>query len=229
MSDAIVAPSNAFLQDVLRTFPAVQKKATVTHNGIDLTEISCRELDKSNGERRRYLLCVADQNKKKGLDTLIDAFARLLPSAPDLTLVLAGDGKLRSELENLAHNLRVHDRIEFVGWKGRSDVANLLHGCKIFVLPSRSEPFGIAIVEAMACKKPVVASAVGGIPEIIQTGKNGILVEPDNPAALADAILDLLNDSRLQQTIAENGYVTAKTRFSFETMGMRYERMFADL
>ena len=98
--------------------------------------------------------------------------------------------------------------MEFLGRQGRTQVANLLHGCEVFVLPSRSEPFGIVLVEAMACKKPIVATTAGGIPEIIENQKNGILVEPDNEKALAEALITVLKDENLRINIAVKGYST---------------------
>jgi glycosyltransferase involved in cell wall biosynthesis len=119
--------------------------------------------------------------------------------------------------------------VTFLGWKGRAQVAELLHGCEVFVLPSRSEPFGIVLLEAMACKKPIIATTVGGIPEIIEDGKTGILVEPDNPDALAKALIALLRNPALRRTIARNGYVTVRERFRCENTGAAYEAAFRNL
>jgi hypothetical protein len=123
----------------------------------------------------------------------------------------------------------VQDGIQFLGSIKRAQVAKLLRNCTTFVLPSRFETFGIAILEAMACKKPVVATTVGGIPEIIENGKNGILVEPDNPAVLAEALLTVLRDPGLQKTLANNGYATVHERFRSEKTGSTYEMAFAEL
>jgi len=103
-----------------------------------------------------------------------------------------------------------------------------LHDCELFVLPSRSEPFGIAIIEAMACKRPIVSTKVGGIPEIIKDRGNGVLVEPDDPNALAGAIVTVLDDEKLKATIIENGYSTVRERFLSENTGTAYEAVFTD-
>jgi len=160
---------------------------------------------------------------------LLRAFAQIGDKEPELRLVLAGDGPLRPQLEDLATALGIGDKVEFLGQQGRSQVAKLLAGCEVFVLPSRSEPFGIAIIEALACKKAVVATAVGGIPEIIENGKNGILVEPDNPKALAEALIAVLNDRSLQLQLPENGYMTVRERFQSDHTGSAYETVFSDL
>jgi glycosyltransferase involved in cell wall biosynthesis len=106
---------------------------------------------------------------------------------------------------------------------------DLLQGCQVFVLPSRSEPFGIVLVEAMACKKPVVSTTAGGIPEIIENQKNGILVEPDDYNALADALLKVLKDVNLRRDLGENGHATLRKRFRIEHTGSAYEALFSDL
>jgi glycosyltransferase involved in cell wall biosynthesis len=105
----------------------------------------------------------------------------------------------------------------------------LLEGCEIFVLPSRSEPFGIVIIEAMACARPVVATAVGGIPEIVEQEKTGILVEPNNPPALAEGLRRVLTDNALQRSLAENAYASVMERFCSSHTGTAYETVFASL
>jgi glycosyltransferase involved in cell wall biosynthesis len=168
-------------------------------------------------------------NEKKGIDVLLRAFAQIRDREPQVRLVLAGDGPLRSRLEDLARSLGIGDRVEFLGRQERAQVADLLHGCRVFVLPSRSEPFGIVILEAMACAKPVVATSAGGIPEIIESGKNGILVEPENPKALAEAVMTALKDETLRLEIASNGYLTVQERFCSENTGAAYEAVFAQV
>src|SRR5262249_14700910 len=98
-----------------------------------------------------------------------------------------------------------------------------------FVLPSRSEPFGVVVAEALACRKAVVASAVGGIPEIIENGRSGVLVEPDHPAALVRELLVLLEDDSLRRSLGLAGYQRVCERFSCETMGRRYENLYSVL
>jgi starch synthase len=99
----------------------------------------------------------------------------------------------------------------------------------MLVLPSRSEPFGMVLAEAMACRKAVVATAVGGIPEVIESGKSGLLVGPDDPAALARAVRSLLEDHALRESIAEAGYRRAIARFGSDSLSQRYLQVFSSL
>jgi glycosyltransferase involved in cell wall biosynthesis len=228
-SDRIVAPSQAYQNDVGTIFPFLKKKLAYIHNGIDLEEMQVPRGNAPPESRTPYLLCIAMHNEKKGLDVMLRAFALIKDAMPSLKLVLVGDGPLRGELESLALSLGIRVRVEFLGLRGRDQVSALIHGCEAFVLPSRSEPFGISIIEALACKKPVVSTTVGGIPEIIENGKNGILVEPDNPGALAAALVKVLQDRTLRLSLGNNGYVTVIQKFGNEKNGSAYETLFTTL
>jgi glycosyltransferase involved in cell wall biosynthesis len=228
-SDLIVAPSQWLQRKFLAVFPDLNGKTIFIHNGVNLAELNglCGEGSADNNVS--YILCVSAYKEQKAIDVLIRAFKMVHSADPSLKLVLVGDGPLRGQLEDLAMSLGIQDQIEFHGPKERAEVAKLLRGCKVFALPSRFETFGIVILEAMACKKPVIATTAGGIPEIIEDGKNGILVEPDNPKALADALITVLKDQTLWLDIATRGYVTVHERFRSEDTGSAYESVFADL
>jgi glycosyltransferase involved in cell wall biosynthesis len=228
-SDLIVMPSQRYRQEFSDIFPHLKEKATCIYNGINLAELNGHFGGESKNGQNQYVLCIAGHNERKGVDVLLRAFKQLQEIAPSLTLMLAGDGPLRGELENLAVSLGIRERTKFLGSQGRAQIAKLLHDCAIYVQPSRSESFGIAVVEALACQKPVVATKVGGIPEIIEDGKNGLLVEPDDPGALAEALRRVLKDRELQKAIAHNGYVTVQERFRSENTGAAYEGVFRDL
>ena len=225
-SDRITTPSRSFRNDVVREFPHLEKKVTPIHNGVHFEEMASPAADADTTKLDHFLLCVAMHNEKKGLDVLLQAFARIEKDDPLLKLALVGDGPLRGELEAMARALGIADRVHFLGRKGRPQVADLLWRCEIFVLPSRAEPFGIVLIEAMACRKPVVATTVGGIPEIIEDGRNGLLVEPDNPAALASALVRVLKNRDLQSELVCNGFATVHEKFSSEAMGDRYAAVF---
>lgn len=228
-SDRIVAPSNAYGEDVAGVFPGLRRKLVCIHNGVDLEEFENVSRDSAGSNQSPYILCVAMHNEKKGIDVLLRAFALVRDRDPELRLVLAGDGPLRSGLEEIAASLKIADKVDFLGQQGRTQVANLLHACEVFVLPSRSEPFGIVLVEAMACKKPIVATTAGGIPEIIENRRNGILVRPNDDNALAEALVTVLKDSDLRHQLAENGHATLRERFRVEHTGSAYEALFAEI
>jgi glycosyltransferase involved in cell wall biosynthesis len=228
-ADALVAPSHAFLQECLAVFPQVARHGAVVHNGVDMDELARPDPGKPLPPVHPYVLCIAAHNEKKALDVLLAAFAEIGDAHRSVRLVLVGDGPLRPQHEAQARALALEDRVEFLGERGRAEVARLLHGCSIFVLPSRSEPFGVVVTEALACRKAVVASAVGGIPEIIEDGRSGVLVEPDNPGALARALIRMLDDRALRERLAEAGYERVRERFVCDRMSARYEHLYSGL
>lgn len=133
--------------------------------------------------------------ERKGVDVLVAAFARLHADGTCSRLVLAGAGPLRQLLGVQATALGVSDVVQFAGPVDAGSLAHLMAAADVFVLPSRSEPLGVVLLEAMACGTPVVASRVGGIPEIVGDGC-GALVEPDDDAALAEGIATVLSHGK---------------------------------
>jgi glycosyltransferase involved in cell wall biosynthesis len=132
-------------------------------------------------------------------------------------------------LTDLANGLGLSGRVQFLGQQSQAQVASLLKGAEMFVLPSRAEPFGVSLLEAAACRKPIVASAVGGIPEIISDGVSGLLVPPDDVDALSAAMLWLLERPGIGGALGESAYQTVSTHFTGRGMGARYESLFAGL
>jgi glycosyltransferase involved in cell wall biosynthesis len=149
------------------------------------------------------LLAIGTLGRCKGQDVAIDALARMArrsdrTSAPHLVLV--GEGPDRGALETQAARLGVAGRVRFAGLRARDDVADLLHAADLFVHAARWEGFGRVVAEAMAAGRPVVATRVGGLPEVVTDGATGILIEPEQPDALAHAADELLADRpRAQQ------------------------------
>jgi glycosyltransferase involved in cell wall biosynthesis len=228
-SDAVVAPSEAFLKDCLVAFPGIVSKALFIHNGIDIEEFAQRHDPMDVVTGGRFLLCIAAHKRQKAVDVLLRAFAELTDVHRDVRLVLVGDGPLRRAHEELARSLSVQDRVDFLGWRGRAEISDLLRRCEVFVLPSRSESFGLVVAEALACRKPVVASAIGGIPEIVENGRSGVLVQPDQPTSLACELLALLEDESRQESLGRAGSERVIECFSCGTMSARYRDLYSAL
>lgn len=230
-SDLVVANSQSFRADFIREFPHLEKKTIFIHNGVNPEEFGLvrRDPERAQDPQNRYVLCIANHNEKKAVDVLIRATALLTALKPPFKLMLVGDGPLRGQLEALAASLGLEHQVIFLGSQGREEVRNLLHGCEVFTLPSRSEPFGIAVIEAMACGKPVLATAIGGIAEIVESGTSGILVEPDNAAALAHELRRLLSDDQLRKRLGEAGYKRVMQHFCISHTVTGYERAFTSL
>lgn len=162
----------------------------------------------------------------KGQADLLRAFAALLPSHPQARLVLIGDGEEAAALRQLAAELSVAEATIFTGW--RTDVGEVLRALDIFALPSHNEGMGKALVEAMRVGLPVVATRVGGIPELIETGREGLLVPARDPDALAAALQHLSADAGLRRALGARAAARAAD-YSSERMVAKiadlYERL----
>lgn len=150
---------------------------------------------------RFVVLALAQLMHRKGLDVLLRATAQL--ADPNLVAVVAGDGPEAQNLQRLAAELQIGDRVSFLG--RRSDAGDLLAACDVFCLPSRAEGMGVAALEALGAARPVVASRVGGLGELIVDGECGLLVPPEDPPALAAALARVRDDRLLRERLAAAG------------------------
>ena len=166
---------------------------------------------------------VARFSPEKGLDVLIEAFDRVRRGR----LVLIGDGDERSRLETLVKDRGLVDRVLFAGWVTGPWTAQWAFDA--LVVPSRSEGFGLAVVEAMLAGIPVVATEVGGLPELIEQGRTGLLVPSDDPAAMAGAIIRVLDDREQALRRADAARADARQRFSPAAMAAAYEALYAEV
>jgi glycosyltransferase involved in cell wall biosynthesis len=163
--------------------------------------------------------------KQQGV--LIRAFAQVVPVFPTARLVLVGDGPLRAELEGLAASLGLGAAVLFAGY--RSDPERFLAAMDVFVLPSRAEAMPLVIPEAWSAGRPVVASRVGGIPELIEDGKTGLLVEPGDVDGLAARLRRLLADPALAGALGRAGRELARASYDVTVMARAYDRTYREL
>jgi glycosyltransferase involved in cell wall biosynthesis len=156
------------------------------------------------------LLYVGGLVPVKGLDVLIKACALLVEQGIKFHLFLVGKGSEKQKLSDLVISLKLQAFITFVGEIPHPQVPAYFKSIDVFVLPSRQEGLGIVLLEAMAAKTAIVASKVGGIPDLVTDGKNGLLVSPENPHALAMALTAVINDSELREGMAQKGLEVVK-------------------
>lgn len=158
---------------------------------------------------------------KKGHRVLLEAVPRVLEEVPEALFVFAGDGPQRSNIERKIRELGLDGSVRLLGL--RKDVPAVLKGIDLFVLPTFEEALGTSIVEASAMGKPVVATRVGGVPEVLREGETGLLVEPEDPVGLAEAVVRLLKDRPLMESMGKKGRRLVEKEYTTERM---VERMY---
>jgi glycosyltransferase involved in cell wall biosynthesis len=223
--------SEAVRQDVLRQIGGSPGKHLTIYNGVDLgrfdaslgltkTELGLREGVPVIGTVSRLV------EPEKGLRILLQAVARLRRqlSSPGCQLLIVGEGPALQQLRGLSAELGIAPWVVFAGV--RRDIPGLLPLMDLFVLPSLYEGFGIAILEAMAAGRPVLATAVGGIPEVVVHGETGLLVPPGDPVALADALRELLAHPERAQALGLRGRERAREKFRIESIVKQHECLY---
>jgi len=171
--------------------------------------------------RRKTLLTVGRLVARKGHDTVIRALPAIAAEFPDILYTIAGDGPLRERLERLAREMGVAERVSFLGGVAEPALSALYTASDIFVMPARQigadvEGFGLVFLEANAFGKPVVGGRSGGVPEAVADGETGILVPPDDPAALAEVVTRLLKNPDLATRLGARGRERAREEFRWE-------------
>lgn len=210
-------------QDSLRYFRdevgVAAKKLLTVHNGIDLERFACHGPD-----RRGPALAVGRLSPEKGHRVLLDAIPRLLKHCPDFRLELAGEGPLRGDLEKQALNLGIAGQVRFLG--NVSNVAERLSHARLFVLPSFTEGISLTLLEAMSVGLPVVATQVGGNPEVVHPAQTGLLVPSNDSQSLAEAIERVWNDPPFGSLLGQAGRSRVESQFDIRAMVARYERLY---
>jgi len=209
--------------DALRRFHVPSEKITVVENGIDIGQFSGgrpvlrEELGLTENPLVGYVGRLAPE---KGLEHLLHAAEGILNTLPAAKFILAGEGPQRSALEKLAGQLCIEKSVIFLG--RRSDLASIYASFDVFVLPSLSEGMPLAVLEAMAAKRPVVATRVGAIPEMVKDQQTGLLVDAGDITGLQSAISLLLGRRDLCRSFGQSGHEVAKTLFSSDSMAKNY-------
>ncbi|MBI3087370.1 MAG: glycosyltransferase family 4 protein [Candidatus Omnitrophica bacterium] len=226
--DGVATCSEAVKQAVssglgIRVAPS---KTTVIHNGIALQPFSAALNGASRRAARPTVVCVSNFAPFKGHEVLVEALRRLTSPNP-VRCLMVGDGPTRGRIERAVQAAGLSQAVEFLGF--RDDVPAILREADAVVLPSHWEPFGLVILEAMAAGVPVVATAAGGVPEIVTDGETGLLVPPGDARAMAQAVARVLSEEPLRQRLVAQAAELVRTRFTAEAMARAYERWYEHL
>ena len=227
-ANRVIAVSQAVAKSIRQSGVVEPSKITVIHNGIDVDRFA----QSSTTASRILVGTVGHLAPIKGHDVFIRAAALISARRPDVRFVIIGEDKspqmdFRRSLEKLIAELDVDDTVDLPGW--RDDIDAALSSLTLFVSPARSEPFGLAIVEAMAAGLPIVATRSEGALEIIDDGETGKLVPVDDPEALAVAINDLLDNPVECSRLRHNAFHVARDRYSLARMASDTERVYREV
>lgn len=217
----IISCSNYMTSQVCNLFGLLRDNMDTISNGVNIDDYTIhpsREFRKQFAEDdEKLVLFVGRLVYEKGVSVLIDSIKRVLQKV-NTKLVVVGDGYMRDKLVDQAHQLGVSDKIFFAGFLDDEIVKRLYRTADVFVVPSLYEPFGIVALEAMAAKIPLVASGVGGLSEIIQHDRTGVIVYPNNPDSLAWGILRVLTDNKYSKWISENAFFEVSNRYNWNSI-----------
>lgn len=227
--DKIVAVSTEVKEWLQNSIGIKQDKIICIHNGIDPKEAEIeinlnkrKQIGIQNGEI--VIGTIGRLDPVKDYSTLIYAASEIINQFPNVGLLFVGDGPMRNDLENLGKNLHIENKIMFLG--ERTDTIELLKMMDIFVLPSLIEGISNTILEAMSCGIPVVATNVGGNPEVVINGETGFLVPPKDSHALAEAIREILKDRSKGVRLGLAGKERTNQHFSLTNMVKAYETLY---
>jgi glycosyltransferase involved in cell wall biosynthesis len=223
LSDAVVTCSEAVRRYALETYRLRPGLVRTLRNAIPIPpslfagerERVRKEFGAGPGHKLVGTVGRLDE-PKKGLSCFLAAAARLAQELQETRFIVVGEGPARADLETLAARHGIGDRITFAG--RRRDVGEVMQGLDLFVQPSMWEGFGITVLEAMAAGLPVVATRVGGIPEVVRDGVTGLLVPPGDPGALAHACGEVLRDGDLASRLGDAGRIRVESLFPIERL-----------
>lgn len=232
--DKIITLTDKCKEEHIKLGIANPQKFSTIHSGISLERFRERSFDINKIKAdlnipaaSKVVGTVARLEPIKGVNFFIDSMQEIAKSYPDAYFLIVGDGRQRKILEAKVRELGLEEKVVFTGI--RDDVPELISAMDVFVLPSLNEGMGRVLVEAGLLSKPIVATRVSGIPELVQDNATGILVEPANPQALAAGIIELLSDPQKARTMGDNARLRMAEHFSAEKMVDKIDALYKEL
>ncbi len=211
-----VALSPEVRSSIVSFYGLEKERVPIAYNGVDLSR--CQPKESYSTGKCFHILHIGRFNEQKNHGMLLRVFQKLALENPNLRLDLIGDGELRQKIEGLAEALGIKEKVSFLG--AQSNVYPYLHDADLFLLPSRYEGMPMTLIEAMGTGLPIVATAVGGVPDMLKNGEDGITI-PCEEDEIVNACKALISDEALRERIGRAARKSAD-RFSAQTMGERY-------
>jgi glycosyltransferase involved in cell wall biosynthesis len=229
-ADAVAAVSHSVEENVIRHGIAASK-IRVVHNGIDLKSFDHRagegKASPSDHSPGPLLACLASLHPLKGQEYLLPAMPEIRRSFPTVRLLIVGEGAERARLEQLIQSLGIRDAVMMPGFE--PNIPAMITRVDLCIHPAVDEAFGLVLLEAMAGRKAVVATNVGGVGEIVADGETGLLVPPRDPDAIARAVCSLLADAQRRERMGNAGRHRVERDFTIEKTVRFYERLYEEL
>ena len=223
-----------------KLYPKHKGKLEVILNGLDITWWQSQFLKFTEEDLHRIktdlfkakedsliVITVGELHERKGIKYLLQSIPEVIEKFPNVKFAIVGDGVERKNLENLIHKLKIENNTILLGHQ--KEIPYLLKSSNIFVLPSIREAFGFVNTEAMMTPLPVIATKVGGIPEIVKDKETGILIDPKNSEKLTKALLELIPDLKKQESLAVAGFDRVIKNFDAKKMAKEYEKLYKNL
>lgn len=220
-ADRVVFPSQGMLDEAVRSGIDTDR-SLVIYNGLEFDDAPVSALPWDPP----VLLAMGRLSHEKGFDVLVEAAQLLMATGQQFRLLIAGEGAESERLRELVDRWQLRGVVEFLGWVTPDAVPELLKTATMLVAPSRAEAFGLSALEAQAAGRPVVATSVGGLPEIVIDGETGCLVAAENPQALADGIARILSDPERARSMGLAARARVRERFSIGAQAKSYEDLY---
>jgi sugar transferase (PEP-CTERM/EpsH1 system associated) len=231
--DRLVAVSDDLRRDAAESLHVPSERLVTIANGVELGQFVDKRNRRRSGSMNHgaqdgvVIGCIARLAPGKDHETILAAFARVSQTIPKAQLLIVGDGPLRSHLEARVRELGLRESVQFLGTQ--DDIPRILSQMDVFVLASREEGLPMSVLEAMAAGVPVVATPVGGVPQLIEHGKTGLLVPPGDSVTLANAVMQLIEDKENTFTMVQNATDLVATHYDASDMVQRYEKLYDTL
>lgn len=233
--DCVIAVSNAVKESEIKSTGVNSEKVVVINNCID-TRIYARingfekkriKNDLGIPEKAFLIGSIGRLHTKKGFNVLLQSFKKIKESIPNSWLIIVGEGELRESLEEIAQDLEISEFTIFTGIL--NNIPEILGIIDVFVMSSHSEGMPLVILEAMASQLPVVATSVGGIPEVISNNQTGLLIPPNDPGSIVDRVIQIYNDNNLSKSLGKAGQERIKFSFDVIPITNQIENLYSDL
>lgn len=225
-ADRVTTASEAMLASVRKYLNGNLRNSSLIYYGMKLPDIKPSPLSFESVR----LLCIGRLAAEKGFDLALDSFSIVKTAFPEARLIIAGDGPERFNLESKAESLGLANSTEFMGWVPPGQVPEVINSSTLVIVPSRwEEPFGLAALQGAQMARPVVAANTGGLPEIVEHGKTGLLFEKNSSKDLAEQIMFLINDPQSAAVMGQNARRKAINVFGFDQFINSYDYLYKNI